>query len=280
MKHLKIMAAFLCCAAFLSGCAQPEESSITETDEASASGTDTGEMLYQSEYVNIEYTGKSSDDYYTYLNFNVENLTDRQLVIAANDISINDAMIDPFLYAPIESGVVSEVQMEFSNTELEEQSLENFGTVEFSFFITDGSSSDGLETSGKLTLDLGEFTASERKEGIVLYDSGGLKVVCIGVKPDDSLNASVTFDIQNNMGQKIDIDIRDVYIDGSPVDAQLYHSIGEGKHRVCDMYFWDEGVLTDSSEKIEFVLGAFDPETFDCILETDTLSADLKSLQN
>ena len=228
--------------------------------------------------MNIRYTGQSSDDYYIYLNFKAENRTDGQLILAADDIAVNDAMIDPFLYAPVDSGQTKTVQMEFSKAELEELGIEALGCVEFSFFITDGSSSDGLERSEIITLDVGESSSPERAKGAVIYDSNGLKITYLGMEPSDSTEACVTFDIQNDMGENIRIDVRDVYIDGTAVTAELYHPISDGKYRVCNMYFWEEGVLLEDSKTLEFELGAFDPETLDSILETGTLTVDLQSM--
>ena len=278
MKNRKRLAAILCCAGMLTGCnseVQPDDTSSPSEESSEASE---GTMLYQSDRVRIKFTGESSDEMYTYLDLEIENLTDGQLIVAANDIAINGAMIDPFLYAATEGGKTTDAQMEFSNAVLEEQGIESLGDVEFSFFITDGSSSEGLERSEIITLELHEPTAPKRAEGVVIYDNSGMKITYLGMKPSESTDGTAAFDVQNDMGQNIIIDIRDICIDGVYVNAELYHPITNGKFRVCDMIFWDEGVLTEDAGVLEFEMGAFDPETYESILETGTLTVDLQSI--
>lgn len=277
MEYLKRIAAILLCAGLLTGCAS------TKTDESSAAGSDAdnnteGTLLYQSELVNISYTDLDSDEAYTYLNLEIENLTDGQLIVAADNISVNGTMIDPFLYTPAEGGKTTEAQMEFLNMDLEERGIESLGHVEFSFFITDGTSTEGLERSEIISLDLGEAVPPVREEGVVIYDSDGLKITYLGMEPSDSTDGQAAFDVQNDLGQNVIINIRDVYIDGTAVTAELYHPITDGMYRVCDMFFWDEGVLLEDSEVLEFEMGAFDPETYESILETGTLTVDLQSM--
>lgn len=290
MEHLRKIAAVICGAVMLAGCAANEErGSTADTEETTAaseaenegetfSSELDGTMLYQSDRANIRFLREVHDDYKYSLVLEIENLTDNQFMVAANDIAVNGVMVNPFLYAIAEAGETTESAIEFSVYDLERSGIGELGSVEFSFFITDGLSEDGLESSDIITLDLREASKPEKPDGVELYNEGGIEISYTGMKPDESTNARASFYISNDMGKDIYVDIINIKIDGEYVAAEMYYPINDGKSRLCDMYFWDEGVLLEDSKTLEFELGAIDPDTYEAYIETGSLTVDLQSM--
>ncbi|MBQ8724750.1 MAG: hypothetical protein IJY74_03650 [Oscillospiraceae bacterium] len=292
MEYLKKILALALCTVMLAGCASSDESGIDDTGDSAASDEVSeiegetvpsdadGTMLYQSDRANIRFVREVHDEFNYSLVLEIENLTDDRFMVGANDIAVNGVMIDPFLYAIAEAGETTEAAMEFMIYNLERSGISELGTVEFSFFITDGLSEEGLESSESITLELRDAAEPEKPEGTEIYNKNGLEVIYTGMLPSESTNGSASFYVNNATGKDIDVDIINVKIDGVDVYAEMYYPISAGKSRVCDMYFWDEAVLLEDSKTLEFELGAIHPETYEPYIETGNLEVDLQSTQN
>lgn len=291
MEYLKKILALALCTVMLAGCASSDESSTAETAAADSEADVTlelegetipsdaeGTMLYQSDRANIRFVREVHDEFNYYLVLEIENLTDERFMVGANDIAVNGVMIDPFLYAIAEAGETTEAAMEFMIYNLERSGISELGTVEFSFFITDGLSEEGLESSELITLDLREAAEPEKPEGTEIYNENGLEILYTGMQPSESTNGSASFYVNNATGKDIDVDIINVKIDGVDVYAEMYYPISPDRSRVCDMYFWDEAVLLEDSKTLEFELGAIHPETYEPYIETGNLTVDLQSM--
>lgn len=290
MEYLKKILALACCTVMLAGCASSDESSIAENEETTAADEVSeiegetipsdaeGTMLYQSDRANIKFVREVHDEYTYSLVLEIENLTDERFMVAANDIAVNGVMIDPFLYAIVEAGETTEAAMQFEIYYLERSGISELGTVEFSFFITDGLSENGLESSEVITLDLRDAAEPEKPEGTEIYNDNDLEILYTGMQPSESTNGSASFYVNNTTGKDIAVDVINVRIDGVDVYAEMYFPISSGRSRICDMYFWDEAVLLEDSKTLEFEFGAINPDTYEAYIETGNLTVDLQSM--
>ncbi len=280
MTLIRIIAAFLCLTAALTGCSKGESSSTAQTDsketasETAVEGSES-DVLYKSELMTIKYTGETKDELYTYLNLEVTNHTDKQLMLGANNISADGVMLDPFLYSVCNANSVTETAMEFDNINLSHSGFTELGEVSFSFFITDGSSPNGLESSDMLTLKLRQVQPPSVPEGTVIFDSDNISVMYTEFYPSDLGTGYAMFYIENKAQHDVIIDIKDVQIDGEYFSAEMYDPINAGMKKLCYMDFWDDGVLTEDAETITFNLGVLNPETLEAYMETGIISADL-----
>lgn len=287
MINFKKFTAILVCAFLASGIIGCEEKSNDAATEASTEAVTEegvtvnpssaeGSVLYESECMKITFVNETKDEYNRNLNFLVENFTDEQLMLAANDISIGDRMFDPFLYAVCPGGETSETAMEFSLIELERAGIDEFTELSFAFFITDGSSADGLETSEPVTLSLRSGAPLREVEGEELYSDENMSIVFVEAFPSDLGAGYACIYVENYTDRNIAASVMDVYIDGEYVDTEMFELINAGKSKVCYMNFWDEGILTEDSEKISFKVGLLEPETFEVVAETEDITASLK----
>ncbi len=287
MINFRKFTAILACA-FLSagfiGCEDKNDDTVPETSTEAATeegvtvnpSSADGSVLYESERMKITFVNETKDEYNRNLNFSVENFTDEQLMLAANDISISGRMFDPFLYAVCPGGETSEATMEFSLIELERAGIDELTELSFAFFITDGSSANGLETSELVTLSLRSGTPLREVVGEELYSDENMRVAFVEAFPSNLGAGYACVYVENYTDRNIAASVMDVYIDGEYVDTEMFELINAGKNKVCYMDFWDEGILTEDSEKISFNVGLLEPETYEIVAETGNITASVK----
>ncbi len=279
-KKITAISVCLILAAGFTGC---EEKSVNGSDNATEATTEEGvtsspssadgSVLYESERMKITFVNETKDEYNRYINFSVENFTDEQLMLAANDISIEGRMLDPFLYSVCPANETTETAMEFKLYELERAGITELTELSFSFFITDGSSPEGLESSDILNLKLRAGASPADIEGELLFSNESMNVRFVNAYPSEAAAGYACIYVENLTEQDVFADIKDVFIDGTSVAAEMYDPINAGMDKVCYMDFRDEGVLTEESKTITFNLGLIHPETYEAVAETGDVTA-------
>lgn len=108
-----------------------------------------GETLYDENGIKIVYKGLSTDGSILgpEVIFYAENNTDQVITIQARDTSVNGFMIDPSLSTEITPGNRAVSGMTFLSSQLEENNIADFETVETSFHIFDDNYNTIVDTA-------------------------------------------------------------------------------------------------------------------------------------
>lgn len=100
-------------------------------------------VIYKDKTVKITYKGIDEDDVFgTELNFTIENLSKKNIIVQARDVSINGIMVNPIFSCNVSAGKIANDDMSFLN--LEDDGIDKIKTVELSFHIFDDDSWDTI----------------------------------------------------------------------------------------------------------------------------------------
>lgn len=98
---------------------------------------DTDTVLVDNEYVKVVAIGTVEDDWGYNLVLYMENKSDKNLTISADEVSVNGFMLDPLFGAELSTGNCSYAAINWFLSELEENSIEDVIKIEFKLYVTD-----------------------------------------------------------------------------------------------------------------------------------------------
>lgn len=100
---------------------------------------DSGDLLYEEDGVRIILKGISDDNILgPSIKYYIENNSQEKITVQARDTSVNDFMLSPTMSTEVTAGKKAIGSMTFFSSELEENSISEFETVETSFHIIIG----------------------------------------------------------------------------------------------------------------------------------------------
>lgn len=155
MKNKKIISVLLAFVLLLSfvGCSSTEtasteslkvEKASTETTEPTETTQETKEPEFQEEILvdnencTFKITDIESDGDWGYtLKVYLENKTDKNLMFSWDDVSVNGFMCDPFWATSVQAGKKANSEISFSETDFEENGIENVENIEFKLSVYD-----------------------------------------------------------------------------------------------------------------------------------------------
>lgn len=120
------------------------ETTTTKINDTTTTEKDnTNPVVYKDKTVKITYKGIDEDDLFgTELNFTIENLSKKNIIVQARNVSINGIMVDPIFSCDVSAGKIANDEMSFLN--LEDDGIDEIKTVELSFHIFDDDSWDTI----------------------------------------------------------------------------------------------------------------------------------------
>ena len=111
-----------------------EDKAVTFEREAK----DTDQVLVDNENISVVLTDIEENGFWGYtLNIYVDNKTDKTLMIATQDSSVNGYMVDPFFAKEIWKGTKSFAASGFSKSQLQENGIETVEDIEFTLVAYD-----------------------------------------------------------------------------------------------------------------------------------------------
>lgn len=101
----------------------------------------TDKVLIDNEYLTLIYTGVDKEDLWGYaLNFYVVNKTDVEMVLNADNVSVDGYMADPFFIEYVYAGKSDFISMSWFDSTLEQNNIDknNISNIEFTMDVYDG----------------------------------------------------------------------------------------------------------------------------------------------
>ncbi len=250
---------------------ESEEESEKETTPAQVSEG----VLYESENVRITFTGEE-ESYGDYdLSLKIENLTGKKITVTAENISIGKAMVEGYLYAEVSAGKTANEELSFYEEDLKINNIDELGTVEMSFIVSDSDTYETIEKTEYVSIKLRDTADYKRNEGKVVYDGDGLKVTYVGIVEDEYFGSYLMFEVENSTGKDVTVSAEDVSVDDVMTDGFLYVDVRDGMYTNTPLSFFDE-IDINAASSMELIFEAYDCDSYDTIVETDPITIELK----
>lgn len=240
-------------------------------------------VLYDADGIVVTATGYEDGWMGPGIKVLVENNTDRNVLVTTQSVSVNGYMI-PYasLYAEVAAGKKSNESISLMSSELEQSGIETVAELQFYIRVSDSETWETLATSALITLNTSAagYAQPVDDSGDVLYDAGGIRVICKGLKQDVIWDCTVVFYVENNSGEPITVCAENVSVNGFMEDASLWSELRDGT-RIIDglslLNLSDLGLESiDDVKNIAFNLRIINSETWHEIVTTDEISLDFE----
>ncbi len=215
-------------------------------------------VLYSKKNIKITATGFDEGRPDPKLKLLIENNTGRDILVRAFDTSVNGYMCTSSLQAKALAGQSVEDVLEFKATGLEKCGIEKIATMEFYFDIANAANgitiyeSDVIKVSTSIA---GSYQQAYDDSGRVLVNRSGVRIVDKGLELKDNSDSGtgVSLYIENNTDQKISVQVRNVYVNGFPVDNTMAEEIVALKKARSKVIFTDSGLKNHGIKDIHEV---------------------------
>lgn len=209
----------------------------------------------------------------------IENDSGKDLTFQCRNASVNGYMAETMMSVDVVNGKKANDALTFMGSSLEACGISTIADMEFSFhiFTTDDwktyldTPQIQIKTSAS---DTYEYTFDD--SGDLAYDGDGIRVVVRGLAEDSSIfGPSIIVYIENNSGQDITVQTRDVSINGFMVTPIFSSDVIIGKRAVDGITFMSSELEENEIVKIENVelsFHIFDSDNWNTIVDTDTVT--------
>ena len=121
------------------------EEKTKEDEQASEESTFEEIVVCDNEYLTFKITGIDPDNMWGYtLEVFIENKTDKDIMISLDGVSVNGYMCDPFWGTDVYAGKKANSEISWSDTQLEENKIENIEDIDFTLHVTDNNTWDTI----------------------------------------------------------------------------------------------------------------------------------------
>ena len=99
---------------------------------------DTDQVLYDDDNCTVIFTGASKDEVWGYVvNLYIANKSDKNIMLSADDVSVNGYMADPYFAHTLGAGKSTFTEMSWSDSDLEESGITEVEEIEFTLTAYD-----------------------------------------------------------------------------------------------------------------------------------------------
>jgi hypothetical protein len=288
-KWTSILVCAACAAFMAAGCSSSDSNDSTSTDSsdktsdtaASTSDKTTIEETVLLDQDNIKITATEYDTdaiFGDYINLEIENNTDQNLMFSADAVIVNDYNISDLFATEVAAGKKSNEKLYLSTSDLEAAGIDQVGEVEIYFNIYDDDTLDTYLKSDDIVIKTSAYDSMNTTTNITgkeLYNENGIKIVAEATDEDSFWGTSILLYIENNSGQNIVVQIENFSINGYMMDPLFSATVYNGKKCVSDITILSSDLEDNDIDKIEDVELQFDilnADTFDTIVTTDPIT--------
>lgn len=264
---------------------QPEQDKQSEnTEEPEEQPAETAITINETILVDeagVKITAKSLDEGSLFgpeLKLLLENNSGKDLTFQCRNASVNGYMVESMMSVDVVDGKKANDSLTFMESDLDACGIDIIADMEFSFHIFDTNEwEDYLDTDAisikTSAADTYEYTFDD--SGDLAYEGNNIKIVVKGLSEDDSVfGPSIVVYIENNSGQDITVQTRDVSINGFMMDAMFSCDLAAGKRAIDTITFFEseleENEIT-AIEDIELSFHIFDYDSWDTIADTEVV---------
>ncbi len=213
----------------------------------------------------------------------VENNTERDVMIQSRNSSVNGAMVESNFTFDIIAGESRREAIRFAKSDMELYGIEVVEKLEFGLLISDSRNWETIVSVDSLCVTTSaQQTKENHLEGYdtELYNVGGIKI-CLKKKaaPSTPVGTKLLLGIENKTEKALKIQTTNVILDGVSVSSAFSGVVLSDKTVIDEMAFseWELSSLNVSGVKelsLKFVVS--DPDTKETVLETEKLTVSLE----
>lgn len=257
----------------------PSGVSGDKNEPAKAAITIAETVLYDKGGVKVTATGFEKSYMGQEVKLLVENDSAKTLIITSDAVSVNGYMMPiSSFYVEIAAGKKANESLHLLSSELEKSGIDTVAQIQFYIEVRDADDWQSTARSDLLTLSTSAapYEQAVDDSGDVLYDAGGIRVVCKGLKQDVIWDGTVVFFMENNAGREVYIYAENVSVNGFMQTASLWSTLRSGTKIIDGMSMINLSDIhiesIDQIKNIEFNLRIVDADTFEEIATTDVLT--------
>lgn len=207
----------------------------------------------------------------------IENNTQKNIIVQADNFSVNGIMIDPLFSANVAAGKKANDEITISDDDLEIANITTIKDIEFDFrIINDDDWTDSRDEKGiKLETDATGYVQKYNTDGKLVVDQNDIKIYVLKKAEEDSFwGAEIYVYIENNSSKNIMVQSRDVSVNGFMMTPAFSSTITAGKKAYDTITFFESDLkdndITDIKE-LELKFTVMDADSWKEIIKTDTL---------
>lgn len=236
------------------------------------------QVVYEKDGITVTVKSIDTEDFWgPAVNFEVSNDTDKNIIVSATNVSVNDIMIDQDLSCEVASGKKDNSDMTFYENEMEVADIEKIKDIEFNLCIYDSDTWDEIDTSDVISLTTNgseDYVQQIDNSGTSIVDQDGVKMVVKKLDSEDSFwGADIYVYVENNTDDSIVIQADNVSINGYMVDPTFSCDVMPGKKAFDTITFFDSDLEDNGIEDITELEATFNILDGDSYLEKFSTSA-------
>lgn len=210
------------------------------------------------------------------INLLIENNSGTALTVQCRNASVNGYMVDTMMSADVADGKKANDSLTIYQSSLDECGITEIADIEFSFHIFNSDTWDAYLDTNLIQLETSaaaNHVYSFDDSGEVLCEEDGVKIVSKGVFEDDEDGKSgALVYVQNDSGENITVQVRDVSVNGFMIDAVFSTEVVNGKRALNKIEFKQSELENNdiaSVEVIELYFHVFNTEDWGEDFDTD-----------
>jgi len=233
------------------------------------------QVLVDQDGVLIVVKSFNNGQYGSNLKLYLENNTDKNLNIIANEVSINGIMFEPFFAVEMGGGKKSNTEMTFDKVDMERFKIDLIKDIEMKFTAYESESWEDLIKTDIVTIHTSADTNYVQKiddSGKVVLEENGFKFVFKDIDYKSSYTGpEIKVYIENNSDQDVIVQISDVSINGFMMEPIFSVDVSAGKKAYDAISFFKENFEengVESMEEMDFKVIIFEMNSWETILES------------
>ncbi len=189
-------------------------------------------LLFDQDGIRVVATGIAEDGWLgPEVNVLIENNTDRKIMVQARNVSLNGAMINPFFSSEVEAGKKANETLTFYQESLDTAGIRSIQSIDLKIVALDAENWDSISESEMVTIRTNAPGQTQLFDdsGVTALDQNGVRLVVRGV--DDVVNSfgkNVEMFVENQSGQDITVQLRDVSVNGYMIDPFFTCDVVDG----------------------------------------------------
>ncbi len=235
------------------------DSDKTATKDTSMSISE--QILWEVDGLKLSATGINEDSFYgAAIKVLAENNSDKDVGIGADAVIVNDYMINDLTSITVTSGNKANDEITLFSSELEAAGIEHIGKVELYLHTFDPDTFETLQSSDCITIQTSEYDKMDTQtdiDGAILYDEGGIKIMCKYVDENSFWGSAVLMYVENNTDQNIIVQCDDVSVNGFMVSALMSTDVYSGKKAIDDITILQSSLEDNGIDSIDTIETSF-----------------------
>lgn len=268
---------------------RPANTAGTESTEENSNDnvvTDTPtveeQVIFNQDGIVVTVTGfKQDEGWFSFgpsLSLLIENDSSEGIMVQARDASINGIMVDTGMSQDVAIGKKANTELTFWSSYLEKAGIDNIRDIEFKLSISNMDTWDTIIKTDVISVTTSidsSYVQTIDDSGALVVDQDGVRIVAKELDDTDSFwGADIYLFIENNSGQDIMVQAREVSINGFMISPVFSTDVINGKVAFSELTFFESDLEANSIDRItelELSFHIVNSDSWDTIFDTDSV---------